>query len=379
VLELRSVWGTGGGPEKTILLGAARSNPREVKTTVCYVRDNRDTVFGIDAKATALGIDYVEVRERHSFDPRVWRQLRYLVRERQIDIIHAHDYKTNLLALFLAKVERIVPLSTVHGWTGRTKREEWIYYPADKLLLRRFPRLVAVSSEIARTLFRWGIHPARVSIIRNAIDHEAFRRDRARETAERVQLGLAHNAIIVGGVGRLEPQKRFDLLIDAVAELRRKRPQICLALAGDGSLRAALEAQARARFPPGYCQLLGHRSDIGKLHHALDLFVQSSDYEGTPNAVLEAMALETPVIATDVGGTAELMEHLVHGLVVPPASIPAIVNAIEYAIDDRAATAERTAAARTRVEQSLSFDARARAIEDIYFGLMEQRIGSAGR
>src|SRR5438552_6314370 len=95
VLELRSVFGTGGGPEKTILLGAARTDPRRFAVTVCYIRDDRDTVFNIDRTAAALGVDYVELRERHSFDRSLWPKLRALVRERRIQIVHAHDYKTN--------------------------------------------------------------------------------------------------------------------------------------------------------------------------------------------------------------------------------------------------------------------------------------------
>src|SRR5215203_4109554 len=110
VLELRSVRGTGGGPEKTILLGTARTDPSRFAITVCYLRDDRDTVFGVDEKAAALRIDYVELRERHSLDPAVWAALRRLVRERRIEIVHSHEYKSDLLAWLLSKFESIVPL-----------------------------------------------------------------------------------------------------------------------------------------------------------------------------------------------------------------------------------------------------------------------------
>src|SRR5262245_58047416 len=96
VLELRSVRGTGGGPEKTILMGAAMADPRSVHVTVCYLRDRRDEVFSIDARARHAHVDYVEVIERHSFDPGVWPQLKALIADRRIDLLHAHDYKTNL-------------------------------------------------------------------------------------------------------------------------------------------------------------------------------------------------------------------------------------------------------------------------------------------
>src|SRR2546426_5486005 len=116
VLELRSVRGTGGGPEKTILHGAARANRDRVAVTVCYLRDARDTVFEVGARASAMAVDYVEVRERHSFDRAIWPALVSIVRQRRIDIVHAHDYKTDLLALGLARATGATPLSTVHGW-----------------------------------------------------------------------------------------------------------------------------------------------------------------------------------------------------------------------------------------------------------------------
>ena len=91
ILELRSVRGRGGGPEKTILLGAERADRTRVRVTVCYIRDARDREFDMRARAEGLGLDYTEISERGSFDPRVWPILRRLVRERAIDIVHAHD------------------------------------------------------------------------------------------------------------------------------------------------------------------------------------------------------------------------------------------------------------------------------------------------
>ena len=121
------------------------------------------------------------------------------------------------------------------------------------------------------------------------------------------------------------------------------------------------------------CNLLGHRTDIVDLHHAFDLFVQSSDYEGTPNAVLEAMAMETPIVATDVGGTAELIHYGVHGLLTPPGDPGALAQAIEQALDEPDATAERCAAARKRVERELSFERRMKTVEAIYEQLVREK------
>jgi glycosyltransferase involved in cell wall biosynthesis len=370
VLERRSVRGTGGGPEKTILFGAEQHDRERFAITVCYLRDMRDEVFGIDGRAAALDVEYVEVRERHSFDHRIWPQLVDLVRTRRIDIVHGHDYKTNLLALLLARRTGAIGMATSHGWTGHSRRERWCYYPADRQVLRRLPRVIAVSSEVRERLVRSGADPSRVTVLLNGIDPAAFRRNRERGDRIREQLGYGRDDQVIGAVGRIEPQKRFDLLLDAFAAIRRDFPHARLVIVGDGSQRTAIEAHAARLGVAGACQFLGHRLDIADLHGSFDLFVQSSEYEGTPNAVLEAMAMETPLVATDVGGTRELARPDREALIVPAHDVPALTRSIAAVLSHPVPARERAKAARRRVEEELSFAGRTRQLERIYEELM---------
>jgi glycosyltransferase involved in cell wall biosynthesis len=384
VLELRSVRGTGGGPEKTILLGTQLRNRSRFAVTICYIRDVRDEIFGIDERAKLLGVDYLEVRERHSFDFGILRSLKGLVRDKQIDIVHAHDYKSMLLALLLRSSARVIPLLTEHGWTGNSARERYVYYPVAKRMARRFPRVIAVSSEIKDELVHRGTPAERVTVLLNGIDPVTFRRIDGVREAGRDSLGYSKDAIVIGAVGRLERQKRFDLLLDdllldAFAPLSRRHQHLQLAIVGDGSLRTALASQAERLGIADRTRFLGHRDDIVQLHHAFDLFVQSSEYEGTPNAVLEAMAMETPVIATDVGGTKELAHPGIHALIVPKLDVAALQAAIDRTVNDPASARDRATAARRRVESELSFEARTRRLEDIYEQLMHERAEEASR
>jgi glycosyltransferase involved in cell wall biosynthesis len=366
VLELRSVRGTGGGPEKTIMLGAAQATRDDVVVTVCYIRDRRDRAFRLDERAAALGIEYLEVYERHSFDAAIWPHLRRIVRDRQIDIVHAHDYKTDLLALLLAEFEQTLPLATVHGWTGHNWRERRLYYPGDRWILARYPRLIAVSREIKDCLVKSGARPERIAVVLNGIDPARFVRNPSREPAARAALGWEPGQILIGAVGRLEPQKRFDLLIEAVRTVRDDHPEVRLVIAGDGSLRKDLSDLAARRLPSDACKFVGQIDDVGQFHHGLDLLVQSSDYEGTPNAVLEAMAFETPIVATDVGGTAELVRHDEDGLIVPPGNVRVLADSIRQVLSDQPGARRRVAEARRRVESDLSFASRIRTVERIY-------------
>lgn len=366
ILELRSVVGSGGGPEKTILLGTARTDGDEFAITVCYIRDLRDPGHDLADRAAALGVDYVEVTERHSFDWCIWPALKTLCRERGIELVHAHEYKSDLLALLLSRGLGIHALATVHGWTGHSWRERRVYYPADKWLLARYEHVIAVSEEIRDELIRTGTAPSRITVVPNGIDASRFIRDDRLSPVVRQELAVEPTDFVVGAVGRLEPQKRFDLLIDAVSTLRNQFPQMRLLIAGSGSLETQLRQQIARLGVGGTCRLLGHERDIPRLHHAFDLFVQSSDYEGTPNAVLEAMAMSTPVVATAAGGTAQLIDDGIEGLVVSCGSVAILANAIGRALDDAALRRRLAKAARARVEGPLSFEARMRAVEGVY-------------
>jgi glycosyltransferase involved in cell wall biosynthesis len=369
VLELRSVWGTGGGPDKTILAGAKATDPSRVAVTVCYIRDARDRVFALDRQAAALGLDYVEVVERHSFDARIWPALRRVVRDRRIDIVHAHDHKTDAVTWALAKRDAVVPLSTAHGFAGEHWNER-AYYAIEKRLLARFPRVIAVSEPIKRELVRTGSKPERVTVINNAIDQRVFRRDPAVRDNTRRALGFDSEDTVIGAVGRLEAEKRFDLLLEAFRDLRERHPRAILVIVGEGSLRTDLEAGITRLNLRGSVRLLGYRTDIVQLHDAFDAFVQSSEREGTPNSVLEAMAMETPLVATEVGGTGELVTNGVHGLLVPRHDLSAMTKALDAVLSDRGGAASRAAAARARVELDLSFERRVQHVEAIYDELL---------
>jgi len=377
VLELRSVYGTGGGPDKTIVASGQRAD-ENISLTLCYLKNAHDPLFPIGNLARSLGLDYVEIEERHSLDPRIWSTLKQLVQSRRIDIVHGHEYKTDLLAFFLARATGTIPFATAHGWTGHSWRERRLYYPADKRLLARFPRVAAVSSEIKQELVIHGARAERIDVVLNGIDPGRFRRQPAQQPEARMRWQIGPDEIAIGSVGRLEPQKRFDLLIQAFHELADRFPAARLLIAGEGSLKDQLQAQIDTIGRRDRIVLTG-QVDVTPFHHALDLFVQSSEYEGTPNVVLEAMALETAIVATDVGGTSELARHDLEALIVPPGSVPRLRDAMLAVLSQPASARDRVHAARRRVETDLSFDHRMQRINGLYENLVGSTAASTAR
>jgi len=372
VLALRSVDGAGGGAEAVLLRTAARLDPAQVRMTVCCIRRCGDGEYDFDRRAAALGIDYCEVAQKSILARGVLPALRQIVAQRQIEIVDAQDYKAAFFAFHLARREGVTPVATLHGWSGHHWRERLLYYPAEGLLAAAFPLAIAVSGEIRDTLVRWGSRPERVRVLANGIDPAEFRRNAATTAQVRTSLGIGAGDVVIGAVGRLAWEKRFDVLLEAMARLLPRRPELKLMVVGEGDRKDALQRQMHRLGIAHRCRLLGHRCDVIDLYQAMDVFVQSSDHEGSPTVVVEAMAMQVPVVATGVGGTAELVEHGVHGLLVPRRDPSALAAAVEQTLGNREATATRVAAARCRVEHELSFDARTRQLEQLYRELADR-------
>jgi len=370
ILELRDANGPGGGPEKTILHGAAMADAERFDVTVCYIKPTDDDCTSISDRAERLDLDYCEIRQRGIWDLSVSKKVRQFVQEKQFDLIHAHDYKTFLFAWLIARKTGVTPLATIHGWDGHTLRERLLYYPASRKLLRDFPCVLSVSSDLAESLEASGVTGNRIQVLLNGIDSELFHKDLAARDQFRNAYQIPENETAIGSVGRLEPVKRFDLLIESFAKISKQRPECKLLIAGEGSQRPVLESLIKKHQLENSCQLLGHVEEIRDFYSALDIYIQSSDSEGAPNVVLEAMSMEVPVVATNVGGTSDLVTNGKHGLLIPRRDMPAMVDAVIQTLEDLDATKQRVQAARERVATELNFCNRTRKLESIYEELL---------
>ncbi|MEO8138310.1 MAG: glycosyltransferase, partial [Gemmatimonadota bacterium] len=189
----------------------------------------------------------------------------------------------------------------------------------------------------------------------------------------RVALGLPADAPVLGWVGRLSPEKGADLFLAALARLQR--PGVLAAIIGDGRLRPSLEAQARTLGISDRVRWLGLVPDAGRLTAAFDSFVLSSRTEGTPIALLEAMASGTPVVATAVGGVPDILVGDREAILVPSEDPAALAAALAAVLDDRAAAARRAGAARTRLERDYALGPWLERHRTLYQSILARRRG----
>lgn len=207
----------------------------------------------------------------------------------------------------------------------------------------------------------YGLPAERITVIPNGVDLRPFDaaaadRERRRE-AVRSRLGLARDAVVAGAVGRLSPEKNFPLLVEAARRVRRESgTPVHVVVAGDGPERDRLAASIRRSGLGGTVTLAGASDDVPTLMTCFDLFAQTSETEGLPNAVMEAMAASLPVAATRVGGTAELVDDGASGLLVPPGDAEAMAGAIDRLARDPSMRARLGRRGRERIEADFTVE-----------------------
>jgi glycosyltransferase involved in cell wall biosynthesis len=357
------------------LLSAERHDRSRVEVIVAYIRDIRDHEFRIAEKARAKGLTFYEIEERRKFDLRVLSALKEIIVKHDINLIHAHDYKTDLFAYLLRLWlrRRLTLLSTAHAWVMVGAKGE-LYRRLDLLLMRRFDHLIAVSHATKNEMVEAGVSPELISVIHNAIDTAAWR-PFPESQAFRNELGISLSAPVVGYVGRIMPEKDLDTWVRAAARVGQQYPDAQFVLIGEGKddqtlqqltdLASTLGLTGRVHFP-------GYRENLLPVYASFDVFFLSSRREGLPNSILEAMALGIPVVTTDVAGAKELVVDKKTGYVFPQGDVENLASAITSLLSNTFLKQQMGRAGRERVENEFSFSVRLRRIEDLYARVLKR-------
>jgi glycosyltransferase involved in cell wall biosynthesis len=381
VLHLRSCRGTGGGPEKTILFSAKEADPAEVRVHIAYLKSHDDAEFDLDKRAAKLGIrNFTTVEERHKFDAAALRKLLRILREKEIDLISCHCYKSDLYALLLSRFHKMKLVTTAHGplaslrhfWSAQNWRVRYLYDQLDLRLLRYFDHVLVVADSMRKTIAGFGVAPDSLTYVKNAIDSEYFRPEEGRAAELRGRLRLPENATVVGAVGRLNAEKDYPTFFEAAKLLLRERDDLYFTIAGKGPLEEDLRRRVAALGLTNRVLFLGHFHDTRQVYDLLDVYVLSSTREGLPNTVLEAMAMEVPIVATDVDGVSEAVTHDRDAILVPPRAPERLAEGVRSVLQAPALADRLRRAARSRVVAEFSFAARMRRVEEIYRRVMNK-------
>jgi len=310
------------GPAKNLLEFARRATAQDVFTTIAtFTRgasENQFTQAVLEAATRHEGIALETIPERGPFDPATLRSLRALVARVRPDIIQTHAVKSHFLARS-AGLPRYAPwVAFHHGYTWPSLKAR-AYNQLDRWSLRSPKKVLTVSVPFRDQLAAFGVRPERIEIVHNAIPagwgDEACEPEQAARL--RASAGIAPDRKVILIVGRLSREKDHLTLLEAVNRLPPNlKPH--LVIVGDGPEKSRIEERMRHLGMDGYVTLTGQQSSAEPWYGIADVAVLSSLSEGSPNALLEAMATNVPVVATAVGGVPEIVTHEESALLIEP-------------------------------------------------------------
>jgi glycosyltransferase involved in cell wall biosynthesis len=379
VLDFRGTYKGGGGPDKTILNSAVQHDPQRVYVQVLYLRDPADNEYSIDTWAAGLGVNYIDVRDRKLLDLQCVREIKAIVLEQKIEVIHAHDEKTLLYGWLLKRaIPQVQIMYTCHLHSPYVRKDfpslaAFLNFKLRKkaqiFLMQRYAKpLLAVSRHTKKCLVDDGLNAQDIKTLHNGIDITAWRPGVGTPVL-RKELGVQDNEYLVGTVARIAQQhKDLATFYRVAAEVNKKMPGVKFVIVGDG--HGAELAKAKQRVAELGMEktffFTGHRTDLLDVYSSMDIFLMTSLTEGLPNTVLEAMALQVPVVSTIVAGVPELVSHGQTGLLSPIRDVQGLSGQVIELLHNEKLRNEFGQAARQRIEHDFSFAARVEKMEEYY-------------
>lgn len=312
---------------------------------------------------TERGIHVRDLRKGR-FNPMTLPALIGLIRSERIDVIHAEGDGCSMFGRLAGWLTGVPVIVQYHDLS---RRVPWYMRMVDIGLSGKTARAVAVGEAVAEAcVLRRHLNRARISVIPNIVDPRwsapinASDADRLRDA-----LGVPKEVPVIGSITRFHPVKDVPTLLEAAAQLSARHANVHLVLVGDGPNRLAIEARIKALGLTGRVHLAGYQEDPRPYMALMDVVVFSSVSEGFPNAVLEAMTLGLAIVATDVGGTRELIRDGNNGLLVVPRSPQAMAAAIRCLLEDKVLAA-RLASQAKRDSASYSASAHVERLQRLY-------------
>ncbi len=297
------------------------------------------------AQLESVQAEVVDLSLSYLLDFRALGNLIAYCKEREIELLHAHHPRTYLLCGVTSKILGIPAIATVHIPAGEmgheSKFKQLVYQLVENWLLALFFAKVvfvsrqAVGGRLIEHKSEW---------LPNSIDVQQYH-PMARQTAR-----SAEDPVILCGIGRLHPQKGFDLLVQALAPLRDHPVNWQCWLVGDGAEKTMLENSIFELGLQDQIKLLGWRDDIPELLAQADMFVMPSRFEGYPYVLLEAMASGLPVIASKVGGVEEIITDHVDGILVAAQDVQALAGEIARLLNEPQLRADLGQAAHNKAQ-----------------------------
>ena len=298
------------GAERWILALAKHLPPQDIRCDLLVTAEPDNQDLEISRQYKALGLDAYEIPMKNKFDLSAISKLATLIREKQIDIIHTHGYKSDIIGVLAARKAGIPCVVTPHGFENSSDIKLRLFIWLGCQAMRFSAKTVPLSRQLVEDCKRLGVPENKTTYIQNGVDLSEVE---AQQKPERDPKGEKR----IGFVGQMISRKNIFDLLDIFDALHAKHPNTRLILLGDGDERKNLEQYAEKLDSNSHIEFLGFRDDRLELLMSFDLFAMTSTLEGIPRCLMEATAAEIPVAAYDIPGIDQLITHNKTGLLAP--------------------------------------------------------------
>jgi len=327
----------------------------------------------LSEKLDAMGIDVTVIDESKYSFIRIAKQMLLTLEKRNVDILHTHRYKENILGS-IAKRRHVAKhlVQTVHGlqekYHGIRFLKMRLYNWLNRYVSRKyFSKILAVSTDIHRQLL--SVYGAsRLVTVHNAININEIKVTQSKQNVKG-GLNIEQDRLVIGCAGRMVPIKGYEILLSASSNIIRGDNSVCFVFTGDGPLKYQLENMANELQVSSHVRFTGFRSDIINILNCMDIFVIPSYYEGIPMVLLETMALGKAIVASEVGGIKEVIEHGSSGLLIEPGDPQALSKACNTLLKDSNLRKKLAEGAIKRVNNLFSTDTLEEKMRELYLGL----------
>ena len=361
------------GAEKVILNLLEHLNPDKFDIYLAAFVEDRRPHRELLKESEKRGGKTIAIRCRKRLDVQALKELLSILKKNDIDILHCHEMKSRAYGLIAAKVIELPIVATNHNWI-RENRTVATYELLDAFSLRFFDRIIAVSEEVKQLMLKFKIPQRLISVVRNGINLKESCEKRDDNTSLRHALGIAENVRVVGMVGRLSIEKGIKYFLEAAQKTLVKMPNICFLIVGDGPMEKELKQHTKMMGIEGRVVFTGFYKDIAALYSLLDVYVLTSLREGTPMALLEAMAARVPVVATGVGGVAQVVRHNENGILVKSHDPEEISESVLHLLRNPLESARLAANAKKALREEYSAERMAGQYENIYIDIVNEAV-----
>jgi len=359
------------GPGRTIIETGHYLDPYRFDYYIgAFVNKNHEANPFLEG-AIQKNLKVFPIAEAGSLDLRVIRQILRLIDDNSIDIVHTHEVRSDVFGLICAKLRHLPIIATAHGWIENDLRGK-IYTLIDRKLLHFFDHVIAVSEEVRETILKSGIKDLKITTLHNALVLDDFVSG-ANNNSLRHELSIGKDTIVVANIGRLSPEKGQVDFLHAAKEVVKHIQKIRFILIGKGPDREKLEKIVNELDLGEWVIFVGFREDMVNIYKSIDLVVQTSYTEGLPNVILEALLMKVPVIATDVGGTKEIIKNEVNGILVSPDFPEGLAAQIIRFASNKDYFNEMASAGSCLIKKEFCFEKRTKKLALLYERIMEHR------